>query len=756
MGFEEKCEVTERIEERTSSSVACDDKDFDDPEDLGIEARCIYAFVGFEKEDQLDENKDNSYDVCMNHVSSIAFTEVDREHVDDPEHCDTMDGMAKENVKRSSVQLLPHEKRGWWSSHQYDRRMRLRTTIMGAVNNVRTPILMDTGANVSIISESFARKLGLTTKANADQRISIQGIGKERMTITKQSQIKVTLGWQLSYTFTVWIGDHHGGANLILGTDFMMPAGVRLDLYKKRISLPDEVAIPIAHKESENDEVLAHRVAVAPIRCLMVDPSESAIFKIMRQAKTPDSVLWVREVGGLLPTILRDRRGQPKFIRVTNPTKKIKWLSAHSKVGEWVSFNHLPWDEGFVRESSRRYKDWQILITEHLQPAEIKKREKDAYLEWLSAQPSPLGARPKWVDEMSPKDIMQKKNQTMVTSVQVVHEPEGRKQESSEEFIPTGASEGMDQSDGQRLPEERDSVQEDRSQDTSPTAVDQEVDKLKKKLVKCYQVDEKPMASPDVGWFVSSAIEDVLAAENGVSKFEHEAADLYYEDFADELAMLPDFTELTPTPVNIDDADCCEPECTEEQKTFVKRILEATKSILIASGNALPPTARGVVCDIDVGGHRPIAQKSRRIPMKTMKKLFELLKGLLTSGLVKFSRSQWASPIVIVLKKNKIDIRLCIDYRLVNAITIAMEYPMPLVEDLLDNFEMSMWFCSLDAASGFWAIEMTKRASDISAFVCPLGHFQWLRMPFGLKNAPMIYQRMIDNALWGFVQPAHG
>jgi len=67
-----------------------------------------------------------------------------------------------------------------------------------------------------------------------------------------------------------------------------------------------------------------------------------------------------------------------------------------------------------------------------------------------------------------------------------------------------------------------------------------------------------------------------------------------------------------------------------------------------------------------------------------------------------------------------------------------------------------LWFCSLDAASGFWAILMTQRASNISAFVCPLGHFQWTRMPFGLKNAPALYQRMLDNGLWGFVKPRAG
>ncbi|POM60927.1 reverse transcriptase, partial [Phytophthora palmivora] len=63
-----------------------------------------------------------------------------------------------------------------------------------------------------------------------------------------------------------------------------------------------------------------------------------------------------------------------------------------------------------------------------------------------------------------------------------------------------------------------------------------------------------------------------------------------------------------------------------------------------------------------------------------------------------------------------------------------------------------MWFMSLDMASGFWAVRMTERAKLISAFVCPFGHFQWVRMPFGLKNAPLVYQHMINNCLWGFVR----
>ncbi|POM65384.1 Reverse transcriptase, partial [Phytophthora palmivora] len=205
------------------------------------------------------------------------------------------------------------------------------------------------------------------------------------------------------------------------------------------------------------------------------------------------------------------------------------------------------------------------------------------------------------------------------------------------------------------------------------------------------------------------------AEENDVS--EHLANDIELTDYAQELAFLPDLTEITVT--------------------------------------ALDYTGPNVQ-NKDLEGHAPIKQRARRTPLRFLGKLYELLKGLLRAGLITFSDSPCASPIVVVLKKNGVDIRLCIDYKMVNAITAIMEYAMPLVDDLLTDMESYLWFCSLDAASGFWAIMMTQRTRKISAFVCALGHFEWLRIPFGLKNAPMIYQRMIDNALWGFVQPKGG
>ncbi|POM75493.1 Hypothetical protein PHPALM_7399 [Phytophthora palmivora] len=115
---------------------------------------------------------------------------------------------------------------------------------------------------------------------------------------------------------------------------------------------------------------------------------------------------------------------------------------------------------------------------------------------------------------------------------------------------------------------------------------------------------------------------------------------------------------------------------------------------MITSGNALPPPAYGVVCDIDVGDHPPIKQRARRVVLKYLKPLYELLKGLL--------RANWCNFRSVLLKKNGVDIRLCIVYKKVNASTMIMEYAMPLVDDLLSELEKYLQFCSLDAASGFW------------------------------------------------------
>jgi ribonuclease HI len=257
-----------------------------------------------------------------------------------------------------------------------------------------------------------------------------------------------------------------------------------------------------------------------------------------------------------------------------------------------------------------------------------------------------------------------------------------------------------------------------------------------------------------------SRLESVFLAVNGDEQAECEATVMYQEqtdvvllhELKNQLAVIPD---VAPDPVEADmsKADVGEPgENSPEEIARLQSILEKHRSIFLGEGNALPKPARGVVCDIELEeGAQPIAQRPRRIPNEQLPKVYELLRKLLLAGLIEDSDSEWASPIVLVRKKNG-DIRLCIDYRRVNQLIKLMNFPLPLIDELLENFEFCMWFFSMDMASGFWAILMTARAKHISAFTCPLGHFQWVRMPFGLKNAPLIYQKVISNCLWGFVR----
>ncbi|KAG2759356.1 hypothetical protein PC116_g24813 [Phytophthora cactorum] len=214
------------------------------------------------------------------------------------------------------------------------------------------------------------------------------------------------------------------------------------------------------------------------------------------------------------------------------------------------------------------------------------------------------------------------------------------------------------------------------------------------------------------------------------------------------MAVVPD-APLTTEEVKIEDIQLDPTSNTPVEVNHLRDGIWRFKHLLIGKGNALPPAARGVVCVIDVGEAKPIAQKIRP---QFREKLSDLIKGLLNAKIIRFSTSPLASPIVTIIKENGEDIRLCIDYRLVNSLTRLMVYPMPSINELLEDLDKMLWYCSLDMVSGFWVVTMTDRARPILAFITIFGLFERNRMPFGLKNAPQIYQRLLDNALYGFTR----
>ena len=116
---------------------------------------------------------------------------------------------------------------------------------------------------------------------------------------------------------------------------------------------------------------------------------------------------------------------------------------------------------------------------------------------------------------------------------------------------------------------------------------------------------------------------------------------------------------------------------------------------------------------------------------------------MLAHNVIQPSTSPWASPIVIVRKKDG-SARFCVDYRKLNAITRKDAYPLPRIDDTLDTLSGSQWFSTLDLLSGYWQVEVAEGDRDKTAFATQSGFCEFKVMPFGLCNAPATFQRLMD------------
>ncbi|TPP61407.1 Retrovirus Pol polyprotein from transposon 17.6 [Fasciola gigantica] len=182
-----------------------------------------------------------------------------------------------------------------------------------------------------------------------------------------------------------------------------------------------------------------------------------------------------------------------------------------------------------------------------------------------------------------------------------------------------------------------------------------------------------------------------------------------------------------------------------ETNSEVAKILNETRDIFDCNCDFLGRT-RILQHRIDTGQQCPIYQTPRLVLLHYQAELDKMVHEMLESKVIRPSSSPWASPIVLAKKKDG-GLRICVDYRRLNAITKRDSFPLPRIDSTLGAVSGAKWFSTLDLASGYWQVEVHPDDREKTAFAVPSGLYEFETMPFGLANAPATFQRLMNSIL---------
>ena len=149
-------------------------------------------------------------------------------------------------------------------------------------------------------------------------------------------------------------------------------------------------------------------------------------------------------------------------------------------------------------------------------------------------------------------------------------------------------------------------------------------------------------------------------------------------------------------------------------------------------------------------GTQPQYRPAYRLSPEENDEILRQLEELLGLGFIRQSSSPWGAPVLFVRKKTG-ELRMCVDYRLLNSSTIKDRTPLPRIDELLDRVGTARYFSKLDLASGYWQVAIEEEAQPYTAFRTKYGSYEWLVMPFGLTNAPATFQKLMTHVLAGIL-----
>ncbi|OWZ02777.1 LOW QUALITY PROTEIN: hypothetical protein PHMEG_00025600 [Phytophthora megakarya] len=241
------------------------------------------------------------------------------------------------------------ESRGYWKRHSPGKWFR-QAKISGRINQERATLLLDTGAEVSILDTAFARKVGCNF--DTSQKQECVGIGDNVYTTEGRTKIKITLAGYLVYFFDIWVGDL-SGQNAILGMDFMVPAGIRMGLADGSMRLPDDLMVRL-YGEKVRSVILERSLRIP------VGHAEETDVRIKLSAT---ETLWVTRGERWIPTVT-EGPGRTRYRVISNIGDRILRLYHGLDVGMILVQAKGPRSPGFVSVGSRRYRERQNLALE--------------------------------------------------------------------------------------------------------------------------------------------------------------------------------------------------------------------------------------------------------------------------------------------------------------------------------------------------------------------------------------------------------